>query len=130
MRGPLRRADPRRRTARRGEGLAALVLRLKGYRIEARNWRCRAGEIDIVARRRGVLVFVEVKTRRDRSAGSPVEAVDRRKQDRLVRLARAYLARCRRQPEGCRFDVFAVELGALLPRLRHLPAAFRADGLV
>ncbi len=107
------------------------MLRLKGYRIEARNWRCRQGELDIVARRGGLLVFVEVKTRRNRIAGSPAEAVDRRKQDRLVRLARAYLA-CRRggANDDCRFDIVAVELGGLLPRWRHLPAAFRADGLV
>lgn len=122
--------DPRRSRARRGESLAAAWLRLKGYRIEARNWRCAAGEIDLIAWDGDTLVFVEVKSRTGKSAGAPEEAVDRRKQDRLVRLAEVYLSRLEGEPPGCRFDVVAVEGGGPLPRLRHLKAAFRADGLV
>lgn len=123
------RADLRRGMARRGEALAALFLRLKGYRIEARNWRCPLGELDIVAWDRDTLVFVEVKARSGTSAGAPEEAVDRRKQARLVRLAQAYLARCRGPTPPCRFDVIAVEHRRPLPRIRHLRAAFRADGM-
>ena len=122
--------DRRGRTARRGEALAALLLRLKGYRIEARNWRCPLGEIDIVARRGDTLVFVEVKTRGGTSAGSPVEAVDERKRRQLVRLAHAYLGRFRGELPPCRFDVIAVEGRGIRSRLRHLCDAFRADGLV
>jgi putative endonuclease len=124
------RADSRRGTARRGEALAALFLRLKGYRIEARNWRCPLGELDIVARDRDTLVFVEVKARSGASAGAPEEAVDLRKQTRLVQLAQAYLAHCRGSMPPCRFDVIAVEGGGVWPRLRHLRAAFRADGMI
>jgi putative endonuclease len=124
------RADSRRGTARRGEALAALFLRLKGYRIDARNWRCPLGELDIVAWDRDTLVFVEVKARSGTSAGAPEEAVDARKQARLVQLAQAYLARSRGPTPPCRFDVIAVEGGGLWPRLRHLRAAFRADGMV
>jgi putative endonuclease len=120
--------DPRRRTARRGEALAALLLRLKGYRIEARNWRCPFGEIDIVAWDRDTLVFVEVKARTSASAGPPEVAVDRRKQGKLVMLAQAYLTRRLGELPPCRFDVIAIEVRGLLPRLRHLRAAFRADG--
>ncbi len=119
----------RRRTAKRGEAIAALRLRLKGYRIEARNWRCRLGEIDIVAWDRDTLVFVEVKTRSGSSAGAPEEAVTAAKQRRLVALARAYLVERRGEPPACRFDVVAVEGRAAWPRVRHLRAAFRADGL-
>ena len=118
----------RGRTARRGEALAALFLRLKGYRIEARNWRCSLGEIDIVASTGDTLVFVEVKTRSGHSAGSPEEAVTAAKQQRLVRLAEAYLAHVREVPP-CRFDVVAVDAMTSMPRIRHLKAAFRADGL-
>jgi putative endonuclease len=122
--------DARRGTARSGEALAALFLRVKGYRIEARNWRCALGELDIVARQGGTLVFVEVKTRRGASAGRPEEAVTATKQQRLVRLAQAYLL-ARRTPDApCRFDVIAVERARFGPRIRHLRAAFRADGLV
>ena len=119
----------RGRTARRGEALAALFLRVKGYRIEARNWRCSLGEIDIVASQGDTLVFVEVKTRSGRSAGLPEEAVTPAKRHRLVRLAQAYLGRLRGDPPPCRFDVIAVEGRGAIPRLRHLQAAFRADGL-
>jgi putative endonuclease len=122
--------DPRRSRARRGESLAAAWLRVKGYRIEARNWRCAAGEIDLIAWDGDTLVFVEVKSRVGRSAGAAEDAVDHRKQDRLVRLAEIFLSRRGGDPPGCRFDVVAVEGGGPLPRLRHLKAAFRADGLV
>jgi putative endonuclease len=123
-------AQARKRKARHGETLAALFLRAKGYRIEARNWRCAVGEIDIVARRGATLVFVEVKTRSGGSAGSPEEAVNERKRKQLVRLANVYLARFHGEPPPCRFDVVAVRWRRSLPRVRHLRAAFRADGLV
>jgi putative endonuclease len=122
------RRDARRGTARRGEALAALFLRLKGYRIEARNWRCPLGELDIVAWDGDTLVFVEVKARSGTSAGSPEEAVDARKQARLVQLAQTYLARRRGATPPCRFDVIAIEKRQPIPRIRHLRAAFRADG--
>jgi putative endonuclease len=124
------RGHLRRGTARRGEALAALFLRLKGYRIEARNWRCALGELDIVAWDRATLVFVEVKARSGTSAGTPEEAVDSRKQARLVQLAQAYLARRREPAPPCRFDVIAIEKRRPIPRIRHLRAAFRADDLV
>jgi len=119
--------DSRQRRARRGEALAAFLLRLKGYRIEARNWRCPLGEIDIVARDGRTLVFVEVKTRGGASAGTPEDAVDERKRRRLVLLARSYLTRVLGEPPPCRFDVIAVDLARAFPRLRHLRSAFRAD---
>lgn len=74
-------------------------------------------------------MFVEVKARTGRSAGLPEEAVDRRKQVRLVRLAQAYLATLHGDEPPCRFDVVAVELDAFPPRVRHHQDAFRADGL-
>ena len=121
--------DRRRDVARRGEALAALLLRCKGYRIAARNWRCALGEVDIIAWQGETLVFVEVKARRDRALGAPEEAVTPAKRQRLVRLAQAYLASRGGTCPPCRFDVVAVE-GRVLPRVRHLRNAFRADGLV
>lgn len=112
------------RLARWGETLACWWLRLKGYRLEARNWRCALGELDLVVRRGELLVFVEVKTRTSRQAGLPEEAVSRAKQDQLVRLARAYLASRRGPLPACRFDVVAVELFGFPPRLRHHRGAF------
>ena len=71
----------------RGERAAERFLRRKGYRILGRNVRLAVGEIDLIAEENGVIVFVEVKTRRGEAAGHPVEAVDEEKQRRLTRLA-------------------------------------------
>lgn len=100
-----------RRVGEAGEQAAAEFLAALGYRIIGRNVRFRSGEIDLVARDGGVLVFVEVKTRRGRGFGAPGEAVTAAKQRRLVRLAALYLARLGSDPPPCRFDVVEVEPG-------------------
>lgn len=76
---------------RSGEERAAGYLEEQGYRLLARNWRCTQGELDIVAVRDGVVVFVEVKTRSTVDFGHPFEAVDDRKRERLWRLAHAWI---------------------------------------
>jgi putative endonuclease len=114
LRGVLERLRPTTHDASwlalRGEELASRALKKRGYRILARRERSRLGEIDIVARDGPALVFVEVKTRRSNRFGLPVEAVDRRKQQRLVRLALAYTARRGLGGTPIRFDIVAVEL--------------------
>jgi len=75
---------------RAGEDRAAAHLVKCGWRLVDRNWRCREGELDIVALDHDELVVVEVKTRRGMGFGHPLEAVDRRKRDRLWRLAMAW----------------------------------------
>jgi putative endonuclease len=85
-------------------------LARKGYQILARRLRSRRGEIDIVAREGGALVFIEVKTRRPGRFGRPVDAVGPRKQRRLVALARSFLKRRRLAGERVRFDVVSVEI--------------------
>src|SRR5919201_532452 len=87
-----RTTDDRLELGRLGEALAAARLEAAGLRIVARNWRCREGEIDLVAAGPGLLVFCEVKTRRGHGYGSPAAAVTHAKQARLRRLAAAYLA--------------------------------------
>ena len=80
-----------------------------GYQILCRNFRCRQGEIDIIARDRDYLVFIEVKYRRDEHEGDPAEAVDARKQARIFRTARYYMTRYHiSEDTPCRFDVVAV----------------------
>lgn len=100
-----------RRVGEAGEQAAAEFLTASGYRIIARNVRFRSGEIDLIAQDGGVLVFVEVKTRRGRRYGTPGEAVTAAKQRRLARLASLYLARLGSKPPPCRFDVVEVEPG-------------------
>lgn len=77
---------------RAGEERAARYLHEHGYEVLDRNWRCPAGELDIVAARGAQLVVAEVKTRRSSGFGHPFEAIDQRKRDRLWRLAYAWMA--------------------------------------
>lgn len=91
-----------------GEELAASHLRSAGFRVLARNFRSRFGEIDIVAGRRDLLLFIEVKARRSTRFGHGLDSVDERKQRRLVQAARWYLARYGTGQERVRFDVIEV----------------------
>jgi putative endonuclease len=112
------------RHGRRAEALAALLLRLKFYRILARRVRTRAGEIDLVARApSGLVCFVEVKARGDEAQAS--DAIGARQQGRIARAAALYLAgRPELAHRGVRFDVIAV-LPGRWPR--HLRDAWRPD---
>lgn len=76
----------------RGEALAAEYLRARGYRIVETNWRCRRGEIDLIAEKDGVLSFVEVKLRSGLSHGLPREFVTAKKQEKLRAAALLYLS--------------------------------------
>lgn len=91
------------------ETLACEYLTQQGYQILERNFRCRQGEIDIVAKDSKYLVFIEVKYRRSGQEGDPAEAVDARKQARILRTARYYMTRYHiSEDTPCRFDVVAV----------------------
>jgi putative endonuclease len=91
-----------------GEHLACEALVRRGYEILATRYRTRVGEIDIVARDGPTLVFVEVKTRTTEVCGMPAEAVTRRKQRRIVTMARWYLTEHGLHGTLCRFDVVSV----------------------
>lgn len=90
------------------EAKAASYLERQGYRILVRNYRCRFGEIDLVALHQGYLVFVEVKYRQNMQSGDGAEAVDWRKQQRIIRAARWYLMEKHMDDYPCRFDVVAI----------------------
>jgi len=107
-----------------GERVAAAHLEAKGYRIRARNFRCREGEIDIVAEDGDCLVFVEVRTRRGDAFGTPAESVTVAKERRLLTVARAYLQEHPDALPDQRIDVVAVELsrGRLLA-VQHIEGA-------
>ncbi|MGA8402861.1 MAG: YraN family protein [Stellaceae bacterium] len=120
-------ADPRRLKARRrgraGEALCRWHLRLRGWRILASDWRCPAGEIDIIARRWGVLAAIEVKSRPDYATGAG--AIMPRQRRRIARALEAFLAmRPELAPLALRFDVMVVE-PRRLPH--HLPGAWLHD---
>ncbi len=111
-----------------GEDLACRELERRGYVIIARRYRCRAGELDIVARDGRTLVFVEVKTRGGRRFGGGAEAVTAWKQQRIVRLALEYVARERLADSPCRFDVVAVAFHDGRPAIEVYQGAFEASG--
>jgi len=95
------------REGARAEDLCADLLRAAGLRVIERNWRCRRGEIDLIAEERGTLVFAEVRMRSATLFGGAAESVTAAKKQRLVAAARLYLAR--RPDASCRFDVFLVD---------------------
>ncbi len=95
---------------RRGEALAADVLIHQGYEIVERNWRCEAGEVDIVARKGGVWHFVEVRTRRGDEFGTPEESLTPAKQARMVAVAECYLAEHGLGEVDWQLDLIAVEM--------------------
>lgn len=101
----------RRDSGMLGEKLALQHLRSVGYNIIETNFRCHAGEIDIVARQGDCLVFVEVRTRSGEGFGTPEESITAAKKARLISLALIYLQTHRHLPEQWRIDVVAVELG-------------------
>lgn len=102
-------SDARQKLGRLGERLACDALEQRGYRIVERNFRCRSGEIDLVAEESQDLVFVEVKTRRGAAYGLPEEAVNNRKARKLQEVACCYLDLHNLPECSWRIDVVAVQ---------------------
>lgn len=118
-------ARPQRIVGTLGEQAAARELESQGYRVLHRNYRVRAGEIDLVCERDGTLVFCEVKTRTGGRFGPPEEAVTFAKRRRIRRLAAEYLQREPSRAGRIRFDVVAVRVADGRVRgLRHIVDAF------
>ena len=106
MKGPEMRY--KRKVGRMGEDLASDMLESSGYRIIARNYMTRDGEIDIIAIKDGVIHFVEVKTRSGDEFGYPADAVTESKQKRIRKAAKAYLSGRRGHWSELSFDVYEV----------------------
>jgi len=100
--------DARRAVGAAGEAAVAAWYEAAGFTVVDRNWRVREGELDVIARRGGVLVFCEVKTRRSDAYGTPAKAVTARKQARLRKLALQWLAARGARAAQLRFDVASV----------------------
>ncbi|MFC5448322.1 YraN family protein [Paenibacillus aestuarii] len=126
------RKDNRKQLGNMGEALAESYLRERSYLILHRNWRCKIGEIDIVAEVEGILVFVEVRTRRlSDHLGTAKESVDQRKQRKIRDIAQIYLHVFKKYDTRVRFDVVTVELPANstptsmgTPVISHIEGAF------
>ena len=112
----------RRETGTQYEERAAEYLIAQNYQILERNYRIRSGEIDIIARDGTVLVFIEVKYRKNEESGNPLEAVDIRKQKKIIKVARYYLYQKKYGDVPCRFDV----IGICGSHMEHMKDAFWA----
>ena len=112
----------RRETGTQYEERAAEYLIAQNYQILERNYRIRSGEIDIIARDGTILVFIEVKYRKNDESGNPLEAVDIRKQRKIIKVARYYLYQKKYGDVPCRFDV----IGICGSHIEHIKDAFWA----
>jgi putative endonuclease len=122
----LKRPPARDTLGDRGENVAARFLRNQGYKIIVRNFRCPLGEVDIIARDRDTLVFVEVKTRAYDDP-TPEDQVNTDKRHQLTKAARYYLSRYGQPQPPARFDVVAIIWpSGHEPQIRHTPNAFEA----
>ncbi|WP_238357789.1 YraN family protein [Cohnella zeiphila] len=119
--------DRRRATGRAAEEAAARYLGENGFRILERNWRCRTGELDLIALDGETLVFVEVRSRRGSARfGTAIEAITPRKCAQVRSVAHIYLSTRNQLLRQVRFDVVAVTFGpsSEVAELKHIPGAF------
>lgn len=119
-------ADDRKKLGAAGEAAAARFLRKAGCRIVARNYRCPSGEIDLIARKRGLIIFVEVKTQKTGAHLDPLERVNREKQRHIIASARHFLREKEMTDTEYRYDVVAIIWGdgKRPERIEHHPGAF------
>ncbi len=114
----------RRQIGGQYEKLAGAYLAGLGYQVLQYNYRCRQGEIDLIARDHEYLVFCEIKYRTGKRSGDPAEAVNRKKQERISRSAMVYLTQHDLTDVPCRFDVISITG----EEIRHIPNAFNFIG--
>lgn len=115
----------RKEIGARGEALAERHLLAHGYAMRHKNWRSGRGELDIVAEREGMIVFVEVRARTSHAFGAPEETLTSRKKAKLMETAQVYLHEFNLEDAHCRMDVIAIDLDHRLceARLAHFTSA-------
>ena len=109
---------------KKGEEIALAYLKSKKYKIIEKNLRNRFGEIDIIAKDHGTLVFIEVKTRTSEAFGTPIQGINEKKQKRLKQLAQRYLAEKGLIEQEVRFDVLGILQTGEETKIEHIPNAF------
>lgn len=109
---------------RGGERLAEQFLRNKGYMVVERNYRCTGGELDLILLDGPIIVFVEVKTRTGPAFGTPLEAVESRKQRKMIRAAQVFLTARKLNQREARFDVVGISWLGSKPVVEHIQNAF------
>lgn len=125
MKGEVKAKTGNKKLGEEGEEIAVAFLKGRKYAVLERNFRCKCGEVDIVARDGKTLVFVEVKTRRSQVFGPPQASVTPFKQRQIAKAALAWLASKKMQDAPARFDVVAIILREHeVPRIEHITNAF------
>ena len=111
----------------KGEKRAAKFLKRKGYKIIQRNYSCKLGEIDIIARQNNTTIFAEVKTRQTEEFGAPQYSINAAKRNHISKVALCYIKEKRLMGQSCRFDVIAVTFpsGSRKPKIEHIENAFQ-----
>lgn len=112
-----------RTLGKKGEALAVSFLRKKGFKIVEKNYRTVFGEIDIIAKDKQVIVFIEVKTRSDNAFGYPFEAVNTRKREKIRKVALSFLKKYKRELP-VRFDVLSITIKEGKEHIEHFKDAF------
>lgn len=108
---------------KKGEEAAVAFLKKNGYRIIAKNYKTVFGEIDVIAKYKDIVVFVEVKTRADRSFGHPFEAVHPGKREKIRKVALCFLKKLKKEVPA-RFDVLSINIEGGKRKIEHIVDAF------
>jgi putative endonuclease len=117
-------SDHRQSLGKTGEALALKFLKRRGYKILETNYRTRLGEIDIIAKQKKTIVFVEVKTRHTENYGNPKAAVTPQKQRKISMVALTYLKEVQKSDSKARFDVVAISNAGSQPQVELVQNAF------
>ncbi|MFC1623769.1 YraN family protein [Candidatus Omnitrophota bacterium] len=115
-------------TGKKGERLAQSFLRKEGYTIIERNYKTKAGEIDLIGKNKNFIAFIEVRSQNTKRFGLPEYSIDRKKQDRLSKAALLYIKKHRLEDRDCRFDIVGIEeTDSGSPKIRLIKNAFDLD---
>jgi len=126
--GVIRLSDYKKRVGNKGESIAEDYLKRKGYEIIHRNYRCRLGEIDIIAKDDDTIVFIEVRTKQNRNYGTPQDSVTPMKMDKISKTALSFIQGKNLTGFSYRFDFIAVTYSQGKPNIEHIENAFVPSG--
>ena len=121
-------SDYRKQVGNKGESLAEDYIKRKGYKIIQRNYRCRLGEIDIIAKDDDTIVFIEVRTKQNENFGSPQGSVTSTKKSKISKTALSFIQEKNLSGYSYRFDFIAITFSQGKPNIEHIENAFMPNG--
>jgi putative endonuclease len=122
-------SDFRKQVGNKGESLAEDYIKRKGYKIIQRNYRCRLGEIDIIAKDGDTIVFIEVRTKQNENFGSPQDSVTSTKINKISKTALSFIQEKNLSGFSYRFDFIAITFSQGKPNIEHIENAFMPNGI-